>query len=1056
MIIKELHIRNIASIEKADIDFDKDLNEAFTDTPAPVFLISGDTGAGKSVILDAIAMALYKTTPRLSGVNNSNNNTFTNSLGENIRVASIQQYTRLGIAPNDECYSEVKFEGNDSKTYTVRLSLGLCKGRKKIEGENPIKYNKPEWSLVADGLTYSKDGDITAMILEAVGLSFEQFSRMAMLAQGQFASFLTGGKKERETILERLTNTERFTDYGTAISNLHKRAFGQVLNCEEACKLEEQHTLKEPELNTLLQEKDEKGKQKDALSESISALTQQIGRVNLIEDKRQTIHVAQERLTNLTDVSALQAVFATLASDLVDREHQLGSLHEAIKKDEQWLEARKKQDDLYEKAGEYLLQLDQLKEKTGDMERLGRQKKAAEDQVETLRAALADANDKLEQAKQAVDSKQKEIDAKIQEREALHPEEIQSRLNQLGDEKAKLEKLQSDIQQYNTAYTKHQELLAEIDKDEKALVALKEELKKKEESFQKAKEAYEHANSQFVTIGSSIDDAMVALRQRLIQEHAKTCPLCGQDIAHELPSTDDLQHVIAPFEEEKNRCKQNMDKAEKERNDAKTTYDTSKGTVDAKTRQADKQKEDNKREHQRIVSIADSLHLDREQKYPAQIEGRLEKNREDTITLSGTSKKAEALQKEINNLLEQKKPLETTKTSAEAAQQKAQNAFNDNERTIKDCETKTAEAAAKKTELSTKLSAVLQPVYPDWTDDIDATKTRLDTATQEYKEVKKRRDERASKAQQTQTLLKGISGIKGSIIEKHPEWDVAYSGTTHPSGDITREWNTLFADVSQNLSDIASQKTTIADAQNAIKSTLVELKVEKEEDIPEKAALETQKEALEKDKEALVERLGSIQSRLEENKLNQDKVDQAKKNLEKAQESLKKWDVLNDYFGGTRFRTLVQTYVLRPLLNNANVYLQKITKRYVLTCSEENEQLSILVLDNDNKKQVRSATLLSGGERFMVSLALSLALSSLNRPDLNVNILFIDEGFGTLDEKSLDSVMETLGRLQEIAGMKERRVGIISHRTELEERLPVQIRVEKRGEGRSQVTILNG
>ena len=143
------------------------------------------------------------------------------------------------------------------------------------------------------------------------------------------------------------------------------------------------------------------------------------------------------------------------------------------------------------------------------------------------------------------------------------------------------------------------------------------------------------------------------------------------------------------------------------------------------------------------------------------------------------------------------------------------------------------------------------------------------------------------------------------------------------------------------------------------------------------------------------------------------------------------------------------------MLNNANLYLQKITKRYILTCSEENEQLSILVLDNDNKKQVRSATLLSGGERFMVSLALSLALSSLNRPGTNINILFIDEGFGTLDEKSLDSVMETLEKLQDIAGLKQRRVGIISHRKELEERLPVQIRVERKGESRSQVTIRN-
>lgn len=162
---------------------------------------------------------------------------------------------------------------------------------------------------------------------------------------------------------------------------------------------------------------------------------------------------------------------------------------------------------------------------------------------------------------------------------------------------------------------------------------------------------------------------------------------------------------------------------------------------------------------------------------------------------------------------------------------------------------------------------------------------------------------------------------------------------------------------------------------------------------------------------------------------------------------------LNARFGGTRFRTLVQSYILRPLQNNANNYLQRITDRYRLTCSEENEQLSILVHDRYHKDQVRSATVLSGGERFMISLALSLALSSFNRPDMKVNILFIDEGFGTLDEHSLDSVMSTLERLQEMARQSNRRVGIISHREELEERIPVQIRVEKRGEGRGCVTI---
>jgi DNA repair exonuclease SbcCD ATPase subunit len=187
---------------------------------------------------------------------------------------------------------------------------------------------------------------------------------------------------------------------------------------------------------------------------------------------------------------------------------------------------------------------------------------------------------------------------------------------------------------------------------------------------------------------------------------------------------------------------------------------------------------------------------------------------------------------------------------------------------------------------------------------------------------------------------------------------------------------------------------------------------------------------------------------------NRHRTEEARNHCNKAVERFNKWYAINQRFGGTRFRTLVQTHILRPLLHNANLYLEQITDRYRLTCSEENEKLTILVLDRYNKDAVRSATVLSGGERFMVSLALSLALSSLNRPDLNVNILFIDEGFGTLDEKNLDSVMSTLEKLQYIAGQSNRRVGIISHREELNERIHTQIHITRHGEGRSRVEIL--
>ena len=1055
MIIKELHIRNIASIEKADIDFENDLNEAYTGTPAPIFLISGDTGAGKSVILDAIALALYKTTPRLTSKHSKNNNEFVNSLGEKVRVYSIQQYTRLGIAPNDDCYSEVVFEGNDGLTYTVRLMLGLSRSKKMVDGAYVIKYSKPEWLLTVDGHAYSKEDDIKAKIEHAVGLSFDQFSRMAMLAQGQFASFLTGDKEERETILERLTNTERFSDYGDAITNLYKRAKAKEISCSEKYKLENQHTIETSDLAVLQEEKNALDKKKKELSESIRILEMQIGQLTLIEANQKAISEAQAQLVRLEDVEALRATFATLAADLAARERQLGQLNEAIEEDNQWLEARKEQEQLYTKAGEYLLQLDQLKEKTAEIERLGRQKKSAEDQVEPLQVALDAAKAKAKQALEAVESKQKAIDAKIQERNALKPAEINQELERIRKEKSSLEKLQADIQQYNEQYQKYQDLLAEINKDKEALATLQEDLKKKNEAFKLAKSTYERANAQYVTMGSSIDETMVALRQRLAEEHAKTCPLCGQGIEHDLLTTDDFKHIITPLEEEQDRCKKAMDEKERLLKVAQTAYDTAKGTLSIRSQQAAQQQEENKKEHQRIVEVAESLHLDPKQKLPEQIETRLQAVEEETEVLTLSSKKAEALQKEINALLEEEKPLEQTKNTADATQQKAAKAFDDNDKVIKDCETRINEAETKKNELIATLSEALKPVYPDWADDIDTTKTRLDAAAKEYKTVKTRRDNKAAQAQQDKVQLESLGHIKGDIIEKHPNWDVAYPAATHPSADIAKEWSTLLANISQNLSDIASQHATIANAHKAIQGALAELKVEKEDDQPEKADLEAQKDALNATLQTIVGRLGAIQNQLDENDANQKKVDQALKEWEEAKESLRKWSIINEYFGGSRFRTLVQTYVLRPLLNNANIYLQKITSRYELTCSEDNEQLSILVLDNDNKKQVRSATLLSGGERFMISLALSLALSSLNRPDLNVNILFIDEGFGTLDEKSLDSVMETLGKLQDIAGLKNRRVGIISHRTELEERIPMQIKVEKRGEGRSQVTIVN-
>ena len=406
---------------------------------------------------------------------------------------------------------------------------------------------------------------------------------------------------------------------------------------------------------------------------------------------------------------------------------------------------------------------------------------------------------------------------------------------------------------------------------------------------------------------------------------------------------------------------------------------------------------------------------------------------------------AESCQKKINKLLGEKSPLDEKLKTATKNRTDAENALKLNGTNISTQMSNIKNADDAIRQLLNELHPLLDNVYPDWEKDIDATREKLKAESDDYLQKEEDYKTNNTKVSGMKDENVRLSQTRDNVLVLCPKWkNLEIDFKSFPCKDIQHQWTTLHGDCKSKVDDV---KKAIAE----IAARMELLQAKSDSELPDKTELQNQSSQLYGEIQKYIHDIGVIEGLLNNNNGNIVKLQKAKVELDKETANYEKWNRLNSIFGGNRFRTLVQTYILRPLLNNANIYLCKITDRYTLTCSEDNEQLSILVLDNYNRGQVRSATLLSGGERFMISLALSLALSALNRPDMNVDILFIDEGFGTLDEKSLDSVMSTLEKLQTIAGLSERRVGIISHREELEERISVQIRVEKKGQGRSQI-----
>ncbi len=184
------------------------------------------------------------------------------------------------------------------------------------------------------------------------------------------------------------------------------------------------------------------------------------------------------------------------------------------------------------------------------------------------------------------------------------------------------------------------------------------------------------------------------------------------------------------------------------------------------------------------------------------------------------------------------------------------------------------------------------------------------------------------------------------------------------------------------------------------------------------------------------------------------KLQSIKLNIAEKEKKTKRWTLLNELIGdatGKKFNDFAQDLTLSQLLHLANIRLKDLSDRYLIDKPTTKEDDGLVAIDQHMGGQRRSVKTLSGGETFILSLSLALALSDLASKNVEINSLFIDEGFGTLDPETLDQTLDTLERLQ---AESSKTIGIISHVDSLKERIATQIKLTRNGQGYSSLEVV--
>ena len=334
-------------------------------------------------------------------------------------------------------------------------------------------------------------------------------------------------------------------------------------------------------------------------------------------------------------------------------------------------------------------------------------------------------------------------------------------------------------------------------------------------------------------------------------------------------------------------------------------------------------------------------------------------------------------------------------------------------------------------------------------DDVDQAGTVLEKAREEYAKtekelnsVKEKRDDLEKKtAQRAHDLVQAEGSLTERIKKAGFEDEAGYLSACLSEEERER--------LTEQEKTLIREKTEL-DARRKDKKAA--LAVEREKHLTDQPLESVRKDMdiCDADLKQVRTDIGGMLKILSENEKQRAKKQVRIKSIEAQKKECARWDDLHQLIGsadGKKFRNFAQGLTFEMMTAHANRQLRKMTDRYLLI-RDVSQPLELNVIDNYQAGEIRSTKNLSGGESFIVSLALALGLSQMASRNVRVDSLFLDEGFGTLDDDALETALETLAGLQQDGKL----IGVISHVTALKERISTQIQVIPESGGRSSLS----